>query len=330
MTEERLLEEFSKMNNELINARRETSRVNAVLQEKERFLAKVLDLSPFAVYVYDLEKDRNVYSSREITAVLGYDPEEIAAMGDSFLPELLHPDDQIRFKTQKEVLARLEDSRFVDFEYRMLDKTGAWRWLRSTETVFERNAEGEPKRTVGIAHDITEEKHREDALKYASLVDELTGLRNRRGFQELAEHNRRLAARRSSSFAVVFLDLDRFKSINDLYGHAEGDKALVAAARLLEGCFRSGDILARHGGDEFIALLSDATASTVEPLLARIRESTKAFNLGSGSPWRIEFSFGTALFDPGNPESLEELVDRADRSMYVEKKGKGGHEEAPA
>ncbi|PKL08685.1 MAG: hypothetical protein CVV51_07665 [Spirochaetae bacterium HGW-Spirochaetae-7] len=311
---------FSRMNNDLINARRELNRVNAALEEKERFLAKVLDLSPFVVYVYDLGQGRNVYSSRELTTLLGFGPEEITAMGEPFFLKLLHPEDLERFGKHKAVLAGMDDSRFVDFEYRVRDRAGIWRWLRSTETVFEREPGGRPKRTVGIVRDITVDRHREELLKDASRIDELTGLRNRKGFRELAEHHLRLAERRRSGFAIVFLDLDCFKAINDRYGHAEGDEALKTAARLLEGCLRSGDILARYGGDEFICLLSDAFEPSIQPLLSRIRDSTDALNLGSGKPWRLEFSFGTALSDPERPESLDELVDRADRLMYEDKR----------
>jgi len=79
---------------------------------------------------------------------------------------------------------------------------------------------------------------------------------------------------------------------------------VAAVARLLATCLRSGDILARHGGDEFIAIITDVTASTVEPLHARIREGTQAFSLDTGKPWHIEFSFGIALSDSVNPPSL--------------------------
>lgn len=319
MNEERLLEEFSKLNNELINTRRELSRLNAELEQKEQFLNKILDLSPFIVYVFDLERGSNVYASGSIASILGYGADEIRDLGDRFLPALLHPEDQKRFASQAESLRRLPDGQKEFFEYRMRDKSGTWRWLRSTDTVFERNPAGDVRRTIGTVQDISVEKTREALLEEASLVDDLTGLRNRRSFGELASQHMRGSIRRNESFAIIFFDLDHFKSINDRFGHAEGDAALKAPASILGGCFRSGDVLARHGGDEFVALLSEAGADATTLLVDRVRRCTADWNGQSGKPWQLAFSIGTAIFDPASPRSLADLIESADRAMYSDK-----------
>lgn len=320
MNDERMLEEFSRLNNELVNARRELSRVNAALDQKERFLEKVLDLSPFIVYVYDVDRGANVYASGSIASILGYEPAEIKALGQGFLPAMLHPDDREPFAAQAELLRTLHDGQTTHFEYRMRDKSGVWHWLRSTDTVFERKPDGEVGLTIGTVQDISEAKAREALLEEESLVDELTGLRNRRSFGELATQHLRGAVRRNEHCAIIFLDLDHFKSINDRYGHAQGDRALKVAAGILDGCFRSGDILARYGGDEFIGLLSQAGAEAAAVLTSRMKHAMESWNDHSEEPWRLQFSIGTALFDPASPQGLSELISIADKAMYKNKR----------
>jgi diguanylate cyclase (GGDEF)-like protein len=131
-----------------------------------------------------------------------------------------------------------------------------------------------------------------------------------------------MAARNASSFAIAFFDMDRFKDINDAYGHAEGDEALRSAAAILGGVFRSGDVAARFGGDEFIVLLPDTGESALPPLLSRLRAAAAEWNAASGKPWRLSFSIGTAIFDPKAPESLESVIARADERMYEDKKAR--------
>ena len=157
---------------------------------------------------------------------------------------------------------------------------------------------------------------------YPPMPYEITAARKRpRGFEELAGQQLRVASRRGSPCALLYLDLDRFKAINDGWGHAEGDEALKATARLLEACFRAEDILARQGGDEFAAMLADSGEAAVLRLVERLKASTEAWNAGSGKPWRLGFSAGWVLFDPRNPVGLPELLSLADAAMYRAKRG---------
>lgn len=159
-------------------------------------------------------------------------------------------------------------------------------------------------------------------LEESSRVDSLTGLRNRRAFEELADHHHKVAARGGGSFAVLYFDLDDFKGVNDRFGHAEGDAALIAAAGILASCCRAGDILARIGGDEFVALQANTKPGSVDTLTGRIRTAARTWNETSGKPWRIGFSIGSAEFNTAARESLAELVGRADEAMYRDKRGK--------
>ena len=159
-----------------------------------------------------------------------------------------------------------------------------------------------------------------------ALIDELTGLRNRRGFVAISEQYARIAQRQGQRFAVFFIDLDRFKFINDTYGHGEGDRALKAAAAMLEKTFRASDILCRFGGDEFAALAVDTAEQGSEILAGRIRRNVEEWNASSARPYRIEFSIGNAIFDPAKtegvrsgPSPFEDALRAADQAMYRDK-----------
>ncbi len=156
-------------------------------------------------------------------------------------------------------------------------------------------------------------------LKALSLTDELTGLYNRRGFMALGEQQLRLAQRAFRGLTLACMDLDGLKSINDTFGHAEGDVALVQTADILRTSFRSADILARLGGDEFVAIAIDTDASSEPVILERLRGRLEDSNLVNGRGYRLSFSVGLAHFDPQHWTSLEHLMAEADRKLYANK-----------
>jgi diguanylate cyclase (GGDEF)-like protein/PAS domain S-box-containing protein len=173
-----------------------------------------------------------------------------------------------------------------------------------------------------VIHDISRRKQLEEELREASLVDDLTGLNNRRGFNILANQLIQMAKRMNLQAGFIFADMDGLKGINDTYGHAEGDQALVDMANLLRGTFRSSDILARLGGDEFMTLSIETKENTAEVMLARIKSRLDEFNTRESRKYDISASFGMAHYDPENPLSLDELVKAADKAMYAEKQAK--------
>jgi len=156
-------------------------------------------------------------------------------------------------------------------------------------------------------------------VRQLAVNDELTGLLNRRGFLLLAEHQRSLADRKGTSLGLVFIDVDRFKSTNDTYGHEEGDRALKELAGLLQRTFRRSDVVARLGGDEFIVLMIDVNGAGVQIVLDRLQKSLAAFNQETQYLWRLSISLGVALYDSAHPVTLETLMALADRSMYQSK-----------
>lgn len=173
-----------------------------------------------------------------------------------------------------------------------------------------------------VIHDITERKQFEEKLLELSLVDELTGLNNRRGFYVLAAHSIHMAERMNSKTAIIFGDLDGMKEINDTFGHAEGDRALVDTANLLRSISRSSDILARFGGDEFLILAIESKDHLVEVVLERINHQLETFNAQVGRKYPISISFGVAYYNPEQPRALGELLEEADKAMYENKQVK--------
>ncbi|HEY4366829.1 MAG TPA: diguanylate cyclase [Steroidobacteraceae bacterium] len=168
-------------------------------------------------------------------------------------------------------------------------------------------------------------REREEALRRnselltsLSLVDELTQLKNRRGFFELAGQALKVARRERYTLGLFFVDLDGLKQINDTLGHLSGDQALRDTAAVLRRTFRESDIIARFGGDEFVALAHVSRDS--HALRDRLREHLKVLNAQSNRPYRIEVSVGTALVDGTADESIETLIARADAAMYEEKR----------
>ena len=175
----------------------------------------------------------------------------------------------------------------------------------------------------GIIRDVTRQKQAEEALKAMSLVDDLTGLFNRRGFFTLAEQELRIANRRKRGTFLLFADLDDLKEINDTFGHLEGDQALMDIARILKESFREPDILARIGGDEFVVLATEGAAEAgPELLMERLRKNLALFNEKSEHPYTLSISMGIAIYDPGHPVPIDTLLVQADRNMYEEKHGK--------
>lgn len=167
------------------------------------------------------------------------------------------------------------------------------------------------------------ERHRLlSALRSLSLIDDLTGLYNRRGFADLGEQYLKLARRTARGVTMVFLDLDRFKTINDSLGHHVGDRALIKVADILRATFRRSDIIARLGGDEFAVLALEASGESAELLVERLRERFREFNQSGRESYQLLVSIGMSRHDGDMRMRLEDLLSEADNAMYEEKRSK--------
>jgi two-component system cell cycle response regulator len=158
-------------------------------------------------------------------------------------------------------------------------------------------------------------------LHNLSLRDELTGLLNRRGFLSLASQHLKIAQRSGWTILLLFADMDGLKTINDNFGHPEGDKALRGVAGILRKTFRGSDLLARLGGDEFIALALNVTEGGVLAITMRLRGKVRDYNSQSHR-YQISLSFGVAQFDPEDHLPLDEMIAQADKALYKDKQNK--------
>lgn len=179
---------------------------------------------------------------------------------------------------------------------------------------------------VATVRDLTERKRWERSVQQLTFVDELTGLYNRRGFKMFASQAMRLAARTGRDVVLVSIDLDGLKAINDTFGHVQGDHAIHEMAVILRQVFRESDVLARFGGDEFVALATETEAAGAESSLERLAEGIARRNERGDLPWKLGASFGWTRIDPGNAPPLAEVLEVADARMYEAKRAARGED----
>ena len=199
------------------------------------------------------------------TDCLGYSSDEL--MGRPYV-EFVHPDDLERTQAEAAGLADPEHST-VHFENRYRAKDGSWHWL-----LWSSRSDG--KAIYAAARDITGRKNLERSLQAMAVEDTLTGISNRRGWEERITVEVRRAARSGESLTVAMMDLDNLKSLNDTQGHAAGDRLLRACAAGWSGAVRETDFVARLGGDEFGVLLPNCTESAAEDVIGRMRQAMPA------------------------------------------------------
>ena len=194
--------------------------------------------------------------------------------------------------------------------------TGQWHSVTANPV---RDEHGRLLGAVNVGRDITSRKAMEEAVRRASLTDELTGLYNRRGFTLLAEQRIRVATRHYDPLCLFFLDLDGMKQINDVLGHELGDEALVEAAKLLAKTCRAADIIARLGGDEFV-ILAEGTQSDGSVLKERLQSALEGHNHAPNRKYRLSWSIGMVSETPEATTSLADLLTKADQAMYEVKR----------
>ena len=206
-------------------------------------------------------------------------------------------------------------------EKRYVHRLGQIVWALNSVSLV-RDSDDQPAHFIFQIQGITERKRAEAALQSLSLVDELTGLYNRRGFLAVTEQHLAAIRRNKKMPVILYADLDGLKVINDSLGHHEGDRALVKAAEIFKETFRSSDIIARIGGDEFVVLAAIGPEESAEFLTNRLQENFKAASAQWNHSYDLSVSVGRALFDDDEGHSIEELMALADRAMYENKRHK--------
>ncbi|WP_220636276.1 diguanylate cyclase domain-containing protein [Georgfuchsia toluolica] len=297
------------------------------LRESEERFRQAMEASTDGLWDWNITDDTGFFSPAYYR-MLGYEVNEFPMTGHSW-SELIHPDDyQQALTVNQECIDNRRQS--FEVEYRMKCKDGSWKWILGRGKALQRDAQGHAIRMIGTHVDITERKRNEEQVRQLAFYDLLTRLPNRR---LLNDHlNQAMAAsKRSGRYgAVMFIDLDNFKPLNDTHGHDVGDLLLIEAADRLMGCVRETDTVARFGGDEFVVVLIeldvDKAKSTTEarhvsekiraamaaPYLLAIRSNKNAATI---IEHRCTASIGVALFI-NHEASPDDTLRNADNAMY--------------
>ncbi|MFL6248831.1 MAG: EAL domain-containing protein [Thermoanaerobaculia bacterium] len=251
------------------------------------------------------------YASDAVRNLLGYEPSEL--IGHSVF-EYIDPDDHDIVRRYTEGIEHGQTAR--TFSYRVRRKDGSVVWFETTSRPMENSKEGGIDEIVSVSRDISERRRAEEQIEYQAYHDALTGLPNRLLFRDRLTIALAHAKRQQTPLAVMFLDLDRFKLVNDTLGHSIGDDLLRVVAARLRSVLREGDTIARMGGDEFTVLLGDLkspddAAKTAQKLLDTVAHPVTV----EGHELYITTSIGIALY-PNDGDNAEALLKNADTAMY--------------
>ena len=281
-----------------------------LLSSRDR-LDLVIKASQGGIWDWDIANSVTFYSAR-FKEILGY-PADVDFSTLFHILDRLHPEDRERMLAAEEL--HLHKRAPFDHEYRLQRADGSYVWVQGRgQAVWDES--GQPVRFVGSIIDITEHKRQEEQIHQLAQHDPLTGLSNRRMLGDRLHQALGHARRNKEKLAVMLLDLDGFKTINDTYGHKAGDAVLIDIAHRLLSCIRSTDTVARYGGDEFVIVLegqhtTEDSASLAEKILKLLREpvviADGRFNVGA--------SIGIAVF-PTDADDAEGLLKMADNAMY--------------
>ncbi|MPQ60231.1 EAL domain-containing protein [Duganella sp. FT27W] len=327
-------EELLKTVDNVLQKRRlaiDNERIAAQLETSEKMYRYLVDSSPDIIYTL-AHDGRITFVNDRVQHLLGFDRDEVVGRHYSVL---VHDEDQDRARYafgerqgHGQGRARVSDAGGRTAELRLKCKSGIERTFSITLTSMAPNAIGPHDfyGTYGVARDITDRKRAEEMISYQAYHDILTDLPNRMLFKDRLGLAVIQARRKQTELAVMFIDLDRFKLVNDTLGHVKGDELLQQVARRLKDCLRRGDTLARQGGDEFTIVLPELQdRQEARGVAEKFIESLSApFDL-DGHQVHISASIGIAIY-PHDGDGIDELLRHADIAMYqVKALGKNGH-----
>jgi len=281
-------------------------------KQAEDLFRTIFNTSPIGMYIAQNNRFRMI--NPQFQKYIEFNDNEIIGTAPI---SLVLPEDRARVR-QEAIRTLKSRDQFKTYEYRVRTKRGKLRWFM--ESLVSIHYEGR-RAALGTIIDITELKQSEELFKSLSVIDDLTGLYNRRGFLTLASKQLKLSYRMKQDVTLIFADVDRLKWINDNLGHLEGDSALIGAAGVLRETFRETDIVARMGGDEFAVFMTGADQKFSDTVITRLQQKLLDFPITAQKPYQLSLSLGIASASAEHPLELNELIDMADKLMYDNKRG---------
>ncbi len=279
--------------------------------ESENRYRDLVENAEVGILVDDIDGNV-VYFNEKLARIFGYTSKEFKKLR---VEDYIHPDDLriVRFYHRQRIKG--EDAPKI-YEVRGIYKNGNIINLEVNTIILQKN--GKIVGTRNYIVDITARKKFEEKLTAQSMLDELTGLFNRRGFNKLGEQQIYLSKKTGKGFYILYCDLNGMKQLNDRFGHNTGDMVLKQVGNILKNSFRKSDIIARVGGDEFIILAAEAQPETIDVMLNRLKNNIQKHNESNNYP-EISLSIGYAYFNPSDSKSLKDIINIADKMMYEEK-----------
>jgi diguanylate cyclase (GGDEF)-like protein/PAS domain S-box-containing protein len=289
-------------------------RAEEELRRSEERFKQVADIA--GDWIWELDRGgRFVFSSNGVIGILGYGPDEI--VGKKSIFDFFHG--ETREKLRKTLQSYFRKKMHVrDFVTGFEHREGRFVQLETCASPV-LTSSGSLLGYRGVSKDITNLKKMEEQIRELSLIDEVSGAYNRRGFLRLAEQQLKLAERTKRGLMALLVDIRDLKWINVNLSQSHGDQALADTADLLTETFRRSDIVARVGGDEFVILEIEANRDSAEILIMRIEERLQAYNDERHTSFKLTFDYGTAYFDPENRCTIDELLAHAEESLAAYK-----------
>jgi len=267
------------------------------------------------IYEWDVASDTLTWFG-DVDAMLGFPKGKVSHQIQAWL-ELIHPEDVEQLADAVE--RHRESTQPIHYEYRIADSQGRYRYW-SDRALPMINEEGHPYKWVGVCADITLQKDQQQKLEHSAYYDPLTGLPNRSLLTDRLKQAMSQCHRRKQQVAVVYIDLDGFKEVNDTYGHEVGDKLLIAIGNRIQSHLREGDTISRLGGDEFVAVLSDLDNSyAAVPMLDRLLQATSQPIMHEDLILQVSASLGVTYYPQSDEIAPDQLLRQADQAMYQAK-----------
>ena len=288
----------------------------AAMQASEARWKLALESTGDGMWDWHLDTGEKFFS-KHLKAMYGFAEDELRNLAEE-LDRRTHPDDLAQLAIDRQ--AHFDDrTPAYTNEHRIQCKDGRWKWVLTRGMVVSRDAHGQPLRMIGTHTDITERKQSEALIWQQAHFDALTGLPNRRMLRDRLTQEIKKHKRDGQQLAILFIDLDHFKEVNDTLGHDSGDVLLIEAARRIQACVRDTDTVSRMGGDEFTLILTELidTASLTRTLQSLLNTLSSVFQLGAEQVF-VSASIGITLY-PGDGLEVEDLFRNADQALYVAK-----------